>query len=354
MLELCNLRGPLLQLIPRNRVSLESPDPFRVVSGSRRDDAVTVCTIVKNELFHLPAFLDHYRKLGAEQFIILDDNSDDGTSEFLRVQKDCLTIAAEQGFGDILPSGQRAGIAWKSAIPQTFCKDRWAIYVDADELVFLPGFSGIQDLIKHLERKNAIAIGAAMIDFYPESISEFRNAERPANRESMLARYPYFDACRHLDWQPGELRPIILNGGVRERLLREFRIRKRSYGSEIASLKRMKELWSQLSSKRPNFASLHKVPLVLWTEGKSYLHSHTLNEAPDVDVILPIAHFKFTAALEQRIVTALRTGAYSQGSRTYMAYQDLLEAMRQGTGSFMCKDSRRFESVEDLYQRCSR
>lgn len=327
-------------------------DLFKLVSGVRRDEATTVCSIVKDELFHLPAFFDHYRQLGAEQFIILDDKSGDGTGEFLRSQPDCVVLEAQQGFGDVLPSGQRAGVMWKSAIPQTFCKNRWAIYVDADELVFLPGFSCIQDLIKHLERKNAIAIGAAMIDFYPESISDFQNAGRPADREAMLARYPYFDACRHLDWQHGELRPVILNGGVRERLLRDFGIRKRSYGSEIDFLKRMKEFWSQLSSKRPNFASLHKVPLVLWTEGRAYLHSHTLNETPDVDMILPIAHFKFTAALGQKIVTAVRTGAYSQGSRTYLAYQDLLEDMRRGTGSFMCKDSRRFESVEDLYRRC--
>jgi hypothetical protein len=325
---------------------------FKLVSGVRRDDAITVCSIVKDELFHLPAFFDHYRKLGVEQFIMLDDKSLDGTGEFLRDQPDCLVLNAQQGFGDILPSGQRAGVMWKSLIPQTFCKDRWAFYVDADELVFLPGFPGVRELIEHLEWKKASAIGAAMIDFYPKSIAEFDSAERPASREAMLARYPYFDACRHLAWKAGELRPTILNGGIRERLLREFKIEKRSDGKLVSPGKKIAKFWRQLFSRRPNFASLHKVPLVRWTEGKAYLNSHTLNEAPSVDLILPIAHFKFTAAFDSKIASALQTGAYSQSSRTYLAYRNLLKAMRQGNGSFLCEHSRRFISVEDLYEKC--
>ena len=115
-------------------------DLFKLVSGARRDDAITVCSIVKDELFHLPAFFDHYRKLGAEQFIILDDKSRDGTGEFLRSQPDCLVLEAQQGFGDIMPSGQRAGVMWKSAIPQTFCKDRWAFYMMPMNWFFYPDF----------------------------------------------------------------------------------------------------------------------------------------------------------------------------------------------------------------------
>ena len=219
-------------------------------------------------------------------------------------------------------------------------------------MVFLPGFADIRSLIEHLEGKQSQAIGAAMIDFYPASIGEFGNAEPPANREAMLARYPYFDACRHLAWEAGELRPTILNGGVRERLLRKFKIEKRSDRKQVSPAKKIAKFWRHMFSRRPNFASLHKVPLVHWTEGKAYLNSHTLNEAPSVDLILPIAHFKFTTALDSKITSALETGAYSQSSRTYLAYRNLLEAMRRGNGSFLCKHSRRFTSVEDLYERC--
>ena len=41
--------------------------------------AATVCAIVHDEMFFLQAFLAHYRRLGADRFIILDDCSTDGT-----------------------------------------------------------------------------------------------------------------------------------------------------------------------------------------------------------------------------------------------------------------------------------
>ena len=43
--------------------------------------AATVCAIVHDEMFFLEAFLAHYRRLGADRFIILDDCSTDGTIE---------------------------------------------------------------------------------------------------------------------------------------------------------------------------------------------------------------------------------------------------------------------------------
>lgn len=327
---------------------------FDIVSGRIKLEAVTLFSIVKDEMFYLHAFFDHYRKLGVGQFIILDDKSVDGTAEFLGAQADCVVIRSKQEFGEILPSGERAGIQWKSLIPQTYCKDRWALYVDADELVFLPGISSLGELSQHLEQLNVSAIGAVLIDFYPGTIDELGNHERPASREALVSRYPFFDSCRHLAWKNGELRPEVLNSGVRERLMREFGIDKHDYDSASNSIRKLAKKMLRRFSGKPNITSIHKVPFVKWTEGKTYLNSHTLNEAPYVDLVLPIAHFKFTASLDEKIRTALRTGAYSQGSRNYKAYRDLLEAMREKSASFMCEDSARFIGAEDLHRRCCR
>ena len=46
--------------------------------------AATVCAIVHDEMFFLPAFLAHYRRLGADRFVILDDASTDGTADVPR------------------------------------------------------------------------------------------------------------------------------------------------------------------------------------------------------------------------------------------------------------------------------
>ncbi len=54
-------------------------NPFRVVHGTLRDARASAFAIVKDEMFYLPSFLDHHRRLGVDQFVILDDQSSDGT-----------------------------------------------------------------------------------------------------------------------------------------------------------------------------------------------------------------------------------------------------------------------------------
>ena len=54
--------------------------------------AATVCVIVHDEMFFLPAFLAHYRRLGADRFIVLDDRSTDGTRAFLAGEPDVMVV----------------------------------------------------------------------------------------------------------------------------------------------------------------------------------------------------------------------------------------------------------------------
>ena len=60
-------------------------------------------------MFFLAAFLDHYRRLGVDQFLILDDSSSDGTREFLSAQADCLVLSSDLGFGDPVAAGGEGG-----------------------------------------------------------------------------------------------------------------------------------------------------------------------------------------------------------------------------------------------------
>ena len=46
-------------------------------------DAILAFVTVRNEMIRLPYFLDHYRGLGVDHFLIVDNGSDDGTAAFL-------------------------------------------------------------------------------------------------------------------------------------------------------------------------------------------------------------------------------------------------------------------------------
>src|SRR5690606_19203103 len=62
--------------------------------------AMTMCCIARNESFFLDAFLAHYRALGVERFIVLDDRSTDGSLEFLAAEPDVMIVGSDLRYGE--------------------------------------------------------------------------------------------------------------------------------------------------------------------------------------------------------------------------------------------------------------
>lgn len=317
-----------------------------VKSGKLRDDATSVYSVVRDEMYFMPSFFEHYRNIGIKQFVILDDRSEDGTLEFLLKQPDCVVLASSLRYGDKI-EGKRAAHLWKTWIPHLFFGGKWAICADADEFLFIPPqFNGIDQFVASLDRAGVTAVAAVMVDFYPETIGQMEQFGAPKDLSDLFACYPWFDKGPYYVWPPNQLRPKIIHGGVRERLFRKFGISKRDVTKTRLAvlLRRMKTIF--VGDR--NIGSIHKVPLVKWLPGREYLHSHTLNEAPSGHIVLPLAHFKFTSYLHQKVRQAIQSRAYSSGSRTYFAYEKLLEAMHSGDGSFLCEGSKKFHNVNDF------
>ena len=60
------------------------------------DDLLAVGCL-RNERLRLPGFLEHHRRMGVNRFLLIDNNSDDGSTEFLSLQKDvCLFHTSER------------------------------------------------------------------------------------------------------------------------------------------------------------------------------------------------------------------------------------------------------------------
>ena len=53
--------------------------------GLRRD-AIMVFATLRNERIRLPYFLDYYRRAGIGHFLFVDNDSDDGSAEYLARQ----------------------------------------------------------------------------------------------------------------------------------------------------------------------------------------------------------------------------------------------------------------------------
>ena len=319
---------------------------LRIVAGNVQPDPLSAYCVVHNEMFFLPAFLEHYRALGVEQFLFVDDRSTDGTLQFLTAQRDCVVLQSDLRFGEKI-NGQRAGPMWRNEIPHRYFIGKWAVCVDADEFLFIPPqFATFDELAAVLDKRSISAVAAAMVDFYPATLNELETNPPPVNKMELFSGYPWFDAGPYFKWSLFSKRPIVLDGGVRERLWLKHGISKRGYFK--SGLKLAAHRLKRLVVGDRNINSIGKVPLVKWSADKFYLHSHTLNKQPDRSVVLPIAHFKFTSYLAKKIEMAIASRAHAGGSRAYFAYADLLAAMRAGDRSFLGPKSVKFTGVEDF------
>src|SRR5206468_6015764 len=54
---------------------------------------VGLFSIIRDEIYFLPKFFEYYRQLGVNDFLIYDDRSADGSTEFLVSQPDCTVLS---------------------------------------------------------------------------------------------------------------------------------------------------------------------------------------------------------------------------------------------------------------------
>ena len=110
--------------------------------------AATVCCIVHDEMYFLPAFLAYYRGLGVDRFVVLDDRSTDGTAEYLAAQPDVMVVESAVRYFeevDYAPAAKakvrelRAVRLWRDQLMDQFCTGQWALDVDPDEFLAIPG-----------------------------------------------------------------------------------------------------------------------------------------------------------------------------------------------------------------------
>jgi hypothetical protein len=323
----------------------------RIVHGRLRDAQASAFAVVKNEQFYIRAFLDHHRRIGVEQFLFVDDRSTDGTRELLASQPDCVVLESPHAYGEVIalpgPAGERrlrAGIAFKTLVPRAFLAGRYAICLDADELLVLPpGVDSVGELVQRLARHDVRAVAATLVDFFPATIEEMDRPREFATAADLLAAYPYFDALPLLGAKPGRAWPAKVGRGATARLFREHGVRLVPDAMQAAP----RWLNRRLPYPHPK-SSVRKTPIMRWDAGVEYLNSHRASVAASDRVLAGLAHLKFTWDLSRRVDYALASKAYVRGSRKYRWYEELLEAMRRERAGFLGPHSRPYRSPADF------
>ncbi|WP_406735670.1 glycosyltransferase family 2 protein [Thioclava sp. GXIMD4215] len=183
----------------------------------------------------LPAFLEHYRRLGLGHFLMVDNGSEDGSTAYLATQPDVWLWQTGASY-----RAARFGMDWINGLLLAYGHGRWCLTVDADELLVYPDHDRLPlpRLTRKLDQAGQDVMAALMLDLYPKG---------PLSEAHDLHDLTEFDAWGY-DW---EYQPrygnISIRGGPRKRLF--FR-------------------------DRPDHAPhLHKTPLLRWHWRYAYLSS---------------------------------------------------------------------------------
>ena len=139
---------------------------FKLISDNliQTDDVFVpiVFVVVRNELERMKIFLEHYRKLGIKNFIILDNGSDDGTVEYLEKQEGTKIYQILEKFQT------QKKESWIEKMLAMEGVNRWCLVVDSDELLDFIGSENhlINQIIQKASEAGYKRIWGFMLDMY--------------------------------------------------------------------------------------------------------------------------------------------------------------------------------------------
>lgn len=293
-------------------------------TGTIGRDAILAFAVVRNEAERLPQWLDHHRRLGVARFFIVDNGSDDGSAGMLAAQPDVALWTTQASY-----RGSRFGRDWTNWLLNRHGAGRWCLTLDADELFVFPHHdrATLCDLVAELDRRHVSALGALMVELYPQGPL---CPPEPLDDAATLARLEWFDAGNYRTATQPPLRNRWVQGGVRDRVF--FRDRPR---------------------RAP---TLNKLPLVRWRRGYAYVNStHSalparLNDAwdgpGDPRLSGALLHTKFLPSIvEKSRVERLRRQHFNDP----LAFDDYYAALI-GNPDLWSPGSRRFAGWRSLVE----
>ncbi|KAA0019003.1 glycosyltransferase family 2 protein [Salinicola corii] len=265
----------------------------------KKNDILLFVTM-KNEVHRLEYFFEYYRGLGVNHFFVVDNGSDDGTSEFLAAQQDVTSFYTEGGYKD-----SNFGMHWLNYLLFKYGCGHWCFTCDPDEFFIYPHMEhrSLRDLTSHLESINQDSFFTVMLDMYsdkPVAESYYQAGTDP------LDTCPYFDGSGYSKQYNTNHRNLFVQGGVRRRIF---------------------------AKEEPGHApALNKVPLVKWKWNYVYISSmhmmlpRRLNRCIDERMLTgALLHFKFIGQLDNKVRQEMVAKQHYNDSAEYKQYGAVIE-----------------------------
>lgn len=269
------------------------------------NDIVAIC-IEKNDLLKLKKFIEYHRKLGVDRFVILDNDSNDGTAEYLLEQKDVVLLRTK------VPYSTPRREAWINRIISYYGYNRWYYVADSDELLAYNDCENrsLKDLAEFYEREKIVRARALLLDMYAKDYYYKNGCDDD-----------YFEKCAYFDkdtyYKHKDKRFDSYMGGPRERV----------FGISPC---------------------VTKYPFVFFRKNDVYIYSHFLYPYKDNfgdECRLVLMHYKFLPGEKKKIKQAVKDGNYYNGSIYYRHYLDAIEKDRM---NFFCESTCKYDDDKSL------
>ena len=206
----------------------------------RKNDLLCVMC-VRNEAARLPWFLKHTRGLGVDHFLIVDNDSTDGTAAFLTEQPDVSIWHTADSY-----RRARFGLDWMTWLQMRYAHGHWCLMLDADELLVYDGCDrhDLHALTALLDAQDLGGFGTLMLDLYPKGPLDRCHVAPDRNPAEVLC---WFDPGPYRASRQHPRSNLWVQGGLRERVF-----------------------FAKAPSRGP---TLNKVPLIKWHRRYAYTNS---------------------------------------------------------------------------------
>lgn len=177
-----------------------------------RPGAILLFATIRNEAARLPHFLRHYRVLGVDHFLIVDNDSADGSRALLLDEPDVSVWHTADSY-----RAARYGMDWLNGLLMRHGNGHWCVTVDADELLVYPAHDTrpLPALTAWLDQEGLAAMGCLMLELYPRGPVTDAPHQPGQNPTEVLG---WYDAANYTIRTKPDLGALWVQGGPRSRM----------------------------------------------------------------------------------------------------------------------------------------
>ena len=309
------------RIVRAARKSFEITSEVNRTSSIKRHDILLIC-VLYNERVRLPYFLEYYRDLGVDHFLFVDNDSTDGSKEYLLGQKDVSLWSSNASY-----KRSNFGVDWVNWLARKYAHGHWTLVVDVDEFFVFPfcDTRQIRALTDWLENSSIRSFSAMLLDMYPKGRID---AQPYIEGQNPLEIANWFDSGNYVMKRNYRYGNLWIQGGPRARVF-----------------------FPDNPERAP---ALNKIPLVKWHRRYAYVSSthmllpRGLNQVYDEwggekasGILL---HTKFVDTLTTKAAEELSRKQHYAASVEYKAYAATL----QENPDLWCKWSEKYINWRQL------